>query len=404
MYLPKKPAAQCDVSKIKIDDTFGNRGIFELMELGWSRHFPIAISPDFIWLLIIQSASIHITQNEKIYRDKFFVNFKKKIKLTLEFEGKPDWSQIPGMFAEEIQNKIKIPNFVDLLNQNFSTTTSTHQIMYKLITMFSIKSYFKYEVIVSLCGIKSVRLYGNAEDWKTLADSAKELATILNLKDWYGNMKLIFDEIIQTLDGNVNTLFWKVMYRVEHVPWESGMTTTALLNGWLKIFYLYQSDYTVNDYSGFQLEDLYNFYKQKYYAVPERFMMGIPISNREFLLPNSIMNIPFILKIKIPGRETQTFNATFSVGILGPTIIDGVAHPAYGWGIRSDTLLPYFHSGIIKAQCTDHNLRIEQIAKWTQSNNNTNVNMELDTFTIIMIIVIIFIIFIFIYIAYELWG
>lgn len=73
----------------------------------------------------------------------------------------------------ELSKRVK-NNFINIVNQNFTTTTTFDKMLYNLSTMISMKEYFEYELSVS-CGIKKIYFAGELEDWEKILLSLYEL-------------------------------------------------------------------------------------------------------------------------------------------------------------------------------------------------------------------------------------
>ena len=69
------------------------------------NHYPIRIKPDDIWLLIVQAFSNHVNANSEELR-KYFVNFKGKKELVLEYNDITFINQIQRKHLEDFSEQI----------------------------------------------------------------------------------------------------------------------------------------------------------------------------------------------------------------------------------------------------------------------------------------------------------
>ena len=107
-------------------------------------HHPLCLSPDVIWITIVQGLSFHVNLNSEKYRN-FFVDFEGKKKISISradfVKGSPsnDWAGVFPDFASEIAQHIG-KDKVEIIECNFSTTTGVEQIASQIALMDAVRS------------------------------------------------------------------------------------------------------------------------------------------------------------------------------------------------------------------------------------------------------------------------
>ena len=137
--------------------------------IAYKNHYPITISPDMIWLLILQGYSKFMEKYSELVREKY-VNFKGKKTLGIERIGifperatKEVWKGIIQEFTQKIEENVG-KEVVTNLQANFTTTNSAILTTSQASIMSAMKQYFEYKVLMGGCGISSITLEGSLED------------------------------------------------------------------------------------------------------------------------------------------------------------------------------------------------------------------------------------------------
>ena len=126
--------------------------------LAYKNHYPITVTPDMIWILILQGFSRFMEKYENLVRERF-VTFKGKKDLKVErlqyspsTATKEVWDGIIKEFVEKIGKNVG-QETIDNLECNFSTTTQVTQVTSHVSIMSAMKQYFTYKVLMAGCGI-----------------------------------------------------------------------------------------------------------------------------------------------------------------------------------------------------------------------------------------------------------
>lgn len=217
------------------------------LHISFAQHRPIVISPDMIWLLIMQGASLHIQENKDSLKRKL-VNFENskefKVRRDSFIKGSEtnDWAGVLPQFSDSIK-KYMNDSLYNLFVPSFSTTTLKEKNAFEVALMSAVSGYFRYST-ATFCGIPEITLEGTTDDWRWIANNCSKLNDI-GLSDWTKNLQPILDEFVSASQGEVDTLFWQSMYK-----W-SGDSGGPHITGWvIKFFpYIYKDNVLIkNEY------------------------------------------------------------------------------------------------------------------------------------------------------------
>ncbi len=229
-------------------------GFIGAIHTAFSQHYPLVLSPDSIWLCIIQGLSCHINANAEKLRHHF-VEFEGKkdveIRLQIPFvKGSPSnpWEIVFEKFSQGIREHIGDKTHT-LLTPEYSTTTSVERATSQVVLMDCFKQYFCYRM-VCICGIPSITLEGTAEDWKRLRERALSLRQY-DLDWWIDELEPVLDQFVAAASGNVDKDFWISIYKLEQ------LYDTVYLNGWIVTLFPYLKDSVRNEYLDLWKRDVF---------------------------------------------------------------------------------------------------------------------------------------------------
>ena len=208
----------------------------------YKNHYPIIVSPDWIWILFMQGYSRFMDKYSELVRERI-VNFsgKKDLKLNrLDYSprgaSKEVWDGMIKEYVQKIESHIG-KEFIQNLECNFSTTTPVSKITSQVTIMSAMKNYFTYKVLMAGCGISSITLEGSIEDWTKIKTKLQFLSTKA-LIWWTKHLIPIIDNIIitkQYLSSHKKPSkeiieFWKGMIRLKG---KGDQYDPHIINGWI---------------------------------------------------------------------------------------------------------------------------------------------------------------------------
>jgi len=307
-------------------------GFMTAVRCAYSFHIPLAISPDMIWNLIIQSIAKHIEQNAEKLRHLFVDHEgQKQLSVRRDDFGHGDetnpWPEVFEVMSEMIAASIGKETYSKLC-PTFSTTTSLTKACNELALMNALKKYFKYKVY-TLCGMSSVKLYGITEDWQKIQDGISILKD-MGLEWWYDELEWILKNFTRASKGEkTDECFWECIYKA-HKGHGSGAHPTV--DGWATNFFLYinkeiRSQKTFRSME--KLRDQYNGVKPKGYVHQ-------PPGAPKNAIPVGLTKTPFIWQFG-DGDDAQLIPKNFYGGFCGATLDekDNHIYPVLGWAVGS---------------------------------------------------------------------
>jgi hypothetical protein len=236
-----------EASSFNLDDQFLNgrftSKFLETIELAYSNHFPLKLSPSHFLLMISQGLATHINQNAEELR-KHLVNYEGKKALTIVMDdyqyGQPyDWTKIFDKFTEMIKTDVN-PEIYSVVKDEFSCSTSLTRACADVALMDCMKSFCEYYGSCCACGVKRITLDGTPDDWKVLKDKVLRLEALngnddrLKLKWWLDALIPVVNKICDAgINHVVDPDFWRRIYN-----YQSG-SGFAFASGWICVFYPY---------------------------------------------------------------------------------------------------------------------------------------------------------------------
>lgn len=205
--------------------------------VAFDEHRPLTLSPDMLWLAIVQGVAQHVNLNAEELR-KEFVQHDEKKKIHVRRDDfrirSPEnpWPEVFGAFSAEIQKHIGANHA--LFVETFSTTGAVEKAAFEVALLDAMQSYFNFE-LQTLCGIPEVILEGQTADWEKIL---RKLADVerLGLNFWTEKLQPILRQFIRASQGDVDRTFWQSLYKIND---NSG---GPYITGWITYLIPYVQD------------------------------------------------------------------------------------------------------------------------------------------------------------------
>jgi len=255
-----------------VDDGTANISPFILGAVkAFNNHYPFKISPNNIFLMILQAIAVNVDKNSEKLRTKF-VAHSGKMKLTVKRDSRDfklrkqcrtnDWGSVIGEFVEQIdENTVK--DTALLMQAQFSDSDMVDVVSNKITIMDICKNYFEYEFIcVPGCGFPKITLSGTKDDWTELKAKVNALLSTKVDKEWGEQWKHsllpVLDRFIGAFDGKIDCLFWNSMIKAGVTVKELASSGGPMyqrdhwFSGWFNVLFPYicrqNGDYVDNQY------------------------------------------------------------------------------------------------------------------------------------------------------------
>jgi hypothetical protein len=203
--------------------------------VAFDNHFPLSLSPDHIWTVVVQGLARHIRRDPERYRSRL-VEHEGREELVVRrddfvLESRDnDWAgaidEMSGQIREHIgehRHRLLVPTF--------STTGALERLVAQIGLMDTVSSYFEYS-FATLCGIPSITLEGTPEDWSQLRRRVEVLAEF-EMEWWSEVLAGVLASFEAAARGEVDRAFWSSMVKARN------MSGGPYLTGWLAWLFPY---------------------------------------------------------------------------------------------------------------------------------------------------------------------
>lgn len=205
------------------------------IHIAFAEHRPLFLSPDIIWTQILQGLALHVQNNAEELRPHL-VSHQGKADLTATIFGdfnchspESDWQGLIDAMSGTLRDAIG--DKFDRLISDFSTTGPLQKTVAAIAILDAYQHYFSFH-IRTVCGIPSITLDGATADWQHLL-SKMDILNDFGLDWWALKLKPILEQFVSASQGDVDTAFWRDIYKTE-VYYD-----TEKITGWAGLFWPY---------------------------------------------------------------------------------------------------------------------------------------------------------------------
>jgi hypothetical protein len=311
--------------------------LIQAVHIAFSDHRPLVLSPDSIWLTIVQGFGHHVLENAETLRHRI-VRHEGKKELCVETKSlSPElWPSFMSSFSGLIKENSD-PVLHETLLCEFSTTTPAIKTACEIALMDTYQRYFDYSMMC-VCGIPEITLQGTVEDWQRIRDRIEVLATY-DLYWWTSRLAPILDEFVATANGQPDREFWKAIYKPQKAY------AAELASGWIGDLFPYlfsaPGKYKRSERPGHELCDSASSYRNRVLTEPRTNWLlpstsdhpfagrGVPLKH----FPSGLSRVP--VTVHLPGRSKT------KVEVMGGFL--GVSQRA-----EDNALAPIIHWAVVQ--------------------------------------------------------
>jgi hypothetical protein len=311
----------------------------------WAQHQHLVLRPDEVWFEVLAQMNVYMSTHAESLRGLFVEHAAKK---TIVVEGSA-WEELIGAFGGEIQKRVKTGWLLDWIMPGFSTSTKKDEVTATVLMMGLMQHFFEYEGMM-VCGIPSVTLLGDREDWVKLMEKLDYLKEFGEEPAQFAE-KLwpIMKRFVQTWDEPKSQevkVFWEQIVRASK-KWSCGEGPNEWnVSGWITGFLHWDRDGRVRGVEDYYDDDEEEEKEEE--REVEEIQMGV-VSNDWTVtidgvgyIPESLdsMTIGYakaplkMLNYPHPGVDTQAYLLAGNIGVERHDI-DGkiTGQPVSGWFI-----------------------------------------------------------------------
>jgi hypothetical protein len=213
--------------------------LVEAIHLAFSRHLPLTLSPDAIWLTIAQGFSHHVNQFPEALRGRL-VTHQGQLELVEQINewGAMELANAVSGFSRQIREATD-PAIHDALICDFTTTTDEVRTASEVAIMDTYSHYFRFTVQMCICGIPQIALTGSADDWQRMRERI-EIFESFGLDWWVRRLRPILDQFVRAAAGEPDREFWQGIYKFRRPP--NGPYAATMVTGWVVDLFPYLGD------------------------------------------------------------------------------------------------------------------------------------------------------------------
>ncbi|KAF2466284.1 uncharacterized protein BDR25DRAFT_306133 [Lindgomyces ingoldianus] len=242
---------QWDTSSSLLDSSFGNNEAIQANQNGFVKtvldaylqHNHLVLRPEDVWFAILIQFNFYVNKHSEKLR-KFFVEHQGKKKLEILQTPPMDLAAFALAMTGLIAANIKDPALREWIMPSFSTTTNTDKVTAAIIMMGTMQKYFAFFLGIT-CGIPSVTLMGEREDWENIMDRIDFLCKFGDEHEelllWNSVLKSVVSRFVQTFDAPDSpevVQFWQKTVH-QHTNSYSG---EKQITGWILAFCFWETE------------------------------------------------------------------------------------------------------------------------------------------------------------------
>jgi hypothetical protein len=208
------------------------------VHFAFSRHLPLTLSPDAIWLTIVQGFSHHINEHAEEMRGRLVPHqgYRELVERVGNLDAGALATAVSG-FSQQIREATD-PALYDALICNFTTTTAEVRTASEIAFMDTYSHYFRFTMAMCVCGIPHITLTGCADDWRRMRERIGVFETF-GLDWWVSRLRPILDEFVRAAEGKPDRGFWREIYKLRP---RKGPYDPEKVTGWLVDLFPYLGD------------------------------------------------------------------------------------------------------------------------------------------------------------------
>ncbi|MFI0405820.1 DUF4419 domain-containing protein [Actinomadura sp. 3N508] len=211
-----------------------NDGVHPLLSAvghAFGGHRPLILSPDAVWLTIMQGLAQHVRLHAEELRPRLVAHSGKKrlaVRVLRLPEDSAEWRDVVEKFGKLLLAEI---NDAVEFDCDFSTSTDVERVAGRIVLLDVYSPYFAVWLHV-VCGIPAITLTGTVEDWRKIRSRVDTIASF-GLETWCRSLAAICDQFVRAAAGDVDIAFWRRVYNP--IDAYGGKVIT----GWAARFYPY---------------------------------------------------------------------------------------------------------------------------------------------------------------------
>ncbi len=323
-----QPILSCSGYNSKTVRQITNHALIEAVHIAFAEHRPLSLSPDMLWITIMQGVAQHVHNNPERLRKRLVSHEGKALIAVAVSDFDPDspesdWQSLIDNLGASL--KEQIGETYDQLMTDFSTTGPLERTVCAITILDAYEAYFEY-VVTCVCGIPSITLEGSVSDWRSLREKIEILAHF-EMDWWLSSLRPILDQFVRAADGDIDLEYWQNIYKLKKAyGWDR-------INGWIARLIPYIRHYQTGSFTvaNSLLNAPFVIEPDEEPETPSGFLFSVPglISTS---LPSGLSLVPFKFKEGSRSKNMQLVGGFVGVEQVGE---DQTIRPKLGWAVRN---------------------------------------------------------------------
>jgi hypothetical protein len=205
-----------------------SNALLAAVHLAFSQHRRLCLSPDMIWLTILQGFARHVRLHAAELESQLMLAPGRHT-IVVHQDDSMTWPEVFAGFAKGLSAHTQ-PWAAELL-PDFTTTGPVERTAAHVALMDVFASYVQY-VVCCVCGIPEITLEGCVEDWSLLRCRLGRLRGF-GLDDWIDELEEVIRRFVDAMEGRVDRAWWQQIYKVKRVYGGD------VVEGWMGCFFPY---------------------------------------------------------------------------------------------------------------------------------------------------------------------
>ena len=211
----------------EVIEATGTHAVLGAVGRAFADHRPLVLSPDAIWLTIMQGLARHIRLHAEELRPLLVEHTgRKRLTVTISEpvpSDAPRWARIVEQLATTLEPALP--------ECDFTTSTDVERTASRIVILDAYSPYYSFW-FRAVCGIPEITLTGTVEDWARIRSRIDDFDRF-GLQSWTVSLRGILDHFVRAADGRADTAFWKRIYNPEDAYGGEQIT------GWITRLYPY---------------------------------------------------------------------------------------------------------------------------------------------------------------------
>lgn len=294
-------------------------GLLSAVHLAYTRHRPLRLSADDLWLCIAQGLARHVDANAEALRSRLVRHEGRLLlevrndELARDASSPTEWARTVELLCAEVQTHLG--GRAALFVADFSITDACARTASQIALLSGVQQYFEY-VVRSLCGIPAVTLVGTVDDFRALRTRAQVLHEF-DLSWWVEALDPVLAKLEETAAKGPDVAFWQTLYKL--VDASGG----ERVSGWINAFFPYLRD------QGAERNPWFAARRSDAETGSEFDLAGLGA------FPSGLASAPFVWH-RLERADAMRLVAGF-VGVQrARDVSDDAVAPALGWAVAPD--------------------------------------------------------------------